>query len=62
MLNGWKTVFFNTVVTLVGVLEMAGITLPENFAEDFNGAVLATIGVVGILLRAITAQPVGWKK
>lgn len=61
-LEGWKTLLFNGILFFVGLIEQAGIVLPENFAADLNGAVLMVIAVVGTVLRAVTNSPVGWKK
>lgn len=60
-LAGWKTVLFNGLVMGVGLLDMFGIVLPENFAQDVNGLILVAIGVIGTLLRAVTTGVVGWK-
>jgi uncharacterized membrane protein len=59
VLKGWKTVLFNALVFLVGVADMMGIVLPENFADDLNGAILAIVGVVGVTLRAFTNTQIG---
>ena len=61
-MNGWKTVMLNAFVLMTGLAEMSGVVLPESFASDLNGAVLAIIGVAGIALRAVTDSPVGWRK
>ena len=58
-MKGYKTIIFNGILVLTGLAEMSGLVLPENFANDVNGAVLAVVGVVGAVLRAVTTGPVG---
>jgi uncharacterized membrane protein len=60
-IKGWKTVMFNMILVATGSAEMAGIQLPDTFAQDLNGAILAGIGVVGIILRAFTNSGMGKK-
>ncbi len=59
MLIGWKTIIFNGLLMLTGVLAEFGVVLPEAFAQDVNGVILALVGVVGIALRAVTNSPIG---
>jgi hypothetical protein len=59
MMKGYKTLVYNGILLLVGLAEMAGLTFPDSFADDLNGAVLAVVGVIGIILRAITTTPIG---
>lgn len=61
-LKGWKSVLFNTLVAAVGGLQLLGMDLPGDFADDLNGAILAVVGVIGVFLRAVTDTPVGWKR
>ena len=59
MLEGYRTIIFNTILVVVGLSEATGYVFPENFAADVNGAVLAVVGVIGVILRAVTKGPVG---
>jgi len=59
--RGYRTILFNLILVIVGTLDMAGISLPDNFADDLNGAILAVVGVVGVILRAVTKTPIGKK-
>lgn len=61
-LNGWKTIIFSALTTMTGLLAMAGVPLPGNFADETTGAVMSVIGVIMTILRAITTGPVGWSK
>jgi hypothetical protein len=58
-MKGYKTVLFNGVLMAVGLAEMAGASLPDNFANDLNGALLAIVGLVGVILRAYTTSAIG---
>jgi len=63
MLEGWRTIIFNSVLVVTGTLTSLDIiSTPENFMSDLNGAMVALIGVVGFVLRMITTGVVGWKK
>lgn len=62
MLEGWKTIIFNSILVFVGVADQIGIIIPDGFADTLNGAVVAIIGFVGIVLRMITRTPVGGVK
>ena len=59
MLEGSRTILFNAILVIVGLSEATGYVFPENFAADVNGAVLAVVGVIGVILRAITKGPMG---
>ena len=59
LMKGYRTLTFNALVFLVGVLDMMGVALPENFAADLNGAILAIVGAVGVVLRALTTTKIG---
>ena len=59
MLEGYRTIIFNAVLVIVGLLEATGFVFPENFSADVGGAVLAIVGVAGVALRVITKGPVG---
>jgi uncharacterized membrane protein len=61
ILKGWKTVLFNGILFVVGVLDMLGVGLPDDFASEVNGALVALIGVVGVILRNFTNSEIGWK-
>jgi hypothetical protein len=61
-MQGWKTIMFNAILVLVGLAEASGLVLPESFAADLNGVIIAVVGVVGVVLRAVTSSPVGWTK
>lgn len=56
-MKGWKTIMFNAILVVVGLAESAGIALPQDFANDINGLILAGVGVVGVILRAVTDSP-----
>ena len=62
MLQGYKTILFNALLVLTGVLAEMGIALPADFAQDINGAILAIVGVAGVALRAVTTGPIGGKE
>lgn len=57
--KGYKTILFNAILVVTGLAAEFGVALPENFAQDLNGAILSSIGVIGIILRAITTTPMG---
>jgi hypothetical protein len=61
MLTGWKTALFGLAVAVVGyaqALDWATL-IPNN--PTLVGIVTGTIGVVIVLLRAITKTPIGQK-
>ena len=59
MLEGYRTIIFNAILVVVGLSEATGYVFPENFAADVNGAILAVVGVVGVVLRVVTTGPMG---
>jgi hypothetical protein len=56
-MKGWKTVFFNAILALIGVLEAADWA--DIVPEGWTGAALIVVGVVGTWLRKITTTPLG---
>ena len=58
-LKGWKTVLTNGLLVIAGVLAQLGVVLPETFADDVTGIVVASVGVINIVLRAFTNSPIG---
>lgn len=58
-MKGWKTIVFNLVLALLGVLETTNWVdvIPENWA----GVVMLIVGALGLWLRGLTTTPVGKK-
>ena len=57
ILKGWNTVIFNVLAAIFGVLELTDFT--NIIPADYQGAVVAVIGFVNVLLRARTNTPIG---
>lgn len=64
-MKGWKTVMFNGLIVLgsvIAYLDIADFTVLDNFLPKGTGALIGIgIGVVNIVLRAITTTPIGKK-
>ena len=59
MLQGWKTLIFGAVVTILGGLQAADVA--QFVPEHWVGVVMGFIGVVIMILRVLTTTPVGEK-
>lgn len=59
MLKGWKTIIFNVVSAIFGVLELADFT--DIVPTDYQGIVITAVSVVNIFLRMNTNTPIGRK-
>ena len=55
--KGWKTIIFNSVIAIFGVLEATSWV--DVIGEQWGGIVLLAIGLIGVWLRKITTTPVG---
>ena len=53
---GWKTFIFGLLVTIFGALETFDFT--SFFGESTGGLITSAIGVIIMVLRAITKTPV----
>ena len=55
-----KTFWFNILVLVVAVANYFGYAdfVPSGDVQDI---VLAVVGVLGLVLRFVTKEPVGWK-
>lgn len=59
-LKGWNTILFNLAAAIFGVLEVTDFT--DIIPPNYQGAVIAVIGVINMLLRARTNTPIGRKE
>ena len=59
-LKGWKTIIFNVLSAIFGVLESTDFT--NVIPAEFQGYVITFIAIVNIYLRAQTNTPIGSKE
>lgn len=59
-LKGYKTVIFNVLAAIFGVLEVTDFT--NIIPADWQGAVITVIAAINMLLRANTNTPIGRKE
>lgn len=51
-----KTVWVNTMISIIGVIEASDLSVI--IPDHYNGIFLACLGILGILLRVVTTEPV----
>ena len=68
-LQGYRTVIVNLLVAILGVIAVvfpgADLPTPEELGltvDQFIGALIAFIGVLNVILRALTSTPVFQRK
>lgn len=60
MLSGWKTLIFGAIISFLGSIQ--AVDLATIIPPQYTGAALAFIGVVVMVLRAMTTTAIGVKK
>ena len=61
MLSGWKTIIFNVVIAIVGVLQAADLNTVITDPQTV-GIVVTAIGAIGVVLRFLTNSPAALKQ
>ncbi len=56
-MQGWKTLIFGALITLLGGIQAADIAVIV--PEQYQGIVMSVIGVIVMFLRTITTTPIG---
>lgn len=59
MLKGWKTITFNILTAIFGVLEVSDFT--DIVPASWQGGVVTLVALVNIFLRMNTNTPIGRK-
>ena len=59
MLKGWKTTIFNVLVVVIAGIE-AG-TYNDLIPDNYEATLLAIVGAINLVLRALTNTPIGSK-
>ena len=59
-LKGWRTIIFNVVSAVFGVLEASDFT--NVVPPQYQGFVISGIALINIVLRARTNTPIGSKE
>ena len=70
ILKGYRTLIFNFVLLVIGLIQKTGVPVPENLViithellhavgiQNVDGSTLIGIGMAGIMLRIGTTSPV----
>lgn len=60
MLKGWKTLIAGVLIAGLGTVEATDLV--DVVPPEYNGVVLAVIGLLMVWLRKVTTTPIGKKE